>query len=77
LQQVRIDEDTQILLKPKRGHATSGFGTFIRFGSRDRSTRSIHQFATTVRTAMTHRRATICAKRALETANHSRSIVRQ
>ena len=25
LQQIRIDEDARLLLKPKRGHATSGF----------------------------------------------------
>ena len=27
LQQVRVDEDAQLLLKPKGGHATSGFVT--------------------------------------------------
>jgi len=77
LQQVRVNKHTQLCAVTKRRHATSGFGTLIRPESQSRSTRSNHQLATAVRTAMTHRRATIGAERALETANHSRSIVRQ
>ena len=64
LQQVLINELTQLSAVTKLKSAGNATWTF-------------DKFATTVRTAMTHRRATRCTKRALETADDSWSVVRQ
>ena len=75
LEQIRVNEDTQLSCVTERGHAAPGFGTANAEWLFRPASRARNEFACTIRTPKRHFSTACHAERALEAADHCLSSI--